>query len=182
MRTFKATAVLDAAALLLSACEGTQQTKEETAAAVEERSAQTSTASSQVNTGAQAQAIPGSGASAPGALDDPNSLLSQRVVYFEFDSAEVRDEDLSIIEAHARYLLNTPSAGILLEGHADERGAREYNVALGERRALSVTQIMQLLGVPSSQIRTVSYGEERPAVDGSNEVSWQQNRRVELVY
>ena len=70
----------------------------------------------------------------------------------------------------------------MLEGHADERGAREYNVALGERRALSVTQIMQLLGVPSSQIRTVSYGEERPAVDGSNEVSWQQNRRVELVY
>ena len=123
MRTFKATAVLAAAALLLSACEGTQQTKEETAAAVEDRSAQPSATSSQANAGAQAQAIPGSGASAPSALDDPNSLLSQRVIYFEYDSAEVRDEDLSIVEAHARYLLNTPNAGMLLEGHADERGA-----------------------------------------------------------
>ena len=182
MRNPKSLLVVFVSALVLAACGGPTVTpEEETASQVEDRS--TSAASSSTGSaGASTQAVPGSGLSAPNPLDDPNNLLSQRVVYFNYDSSEVRDEDLSVVEAHARYLINTPSAGILLEGHADERGSREYNVALGERRALAVTEIMQLLGVPASQIRTVSYGEERPAVEGSNETSWQRNRRVELVY
>lgn len=165
------------AALLLVACAGTEQTPPEQAPVVE--SGTGNSTGSDVTT---VSVVPGGGKSAPNPLDDPNGLLTQRIVYFDYDSSEVRDTDLSVIEAHARYLLNTPSAAILLEGHTDERGSREYNVALGERRALSVTQIMQLLGVPASQMRTVSYGEERPEIQSNDENAWQQNRRVELVY
>ena len=115
-------------------------------------------------------------------LDDPNSILSARVIYFAYDSSEVRAEDQAVIEAHANYLLENPGQRILLEGHADERGSREYNIALGERRALSVARLMQLLGVADSQIRSVSYGEERPADSGHDEAAWGPNRRVEIVY
>lgn len=115
-------------------------------------------------------------------LDDPTSILSSRVIYFAYDSAEVRAEDQAVVEAHANYLLQNPGQRILLEGHADERGSREYNIALGERRALAVARLMQLLGVADSQIRSVSYGEERPADSGHDEAAWSLNRRVELVY
>jgi peptidoglycan-associated lipoprotein len=115
-------------------------------------------------------------------LDDPSSILSTRVVYFAYDSSEVSAQDQAVVEAHANYLLQNPGQRILLEGHADERGSREYNIALGERRALSVARMMQLLGVADSQIRSVSYGEERPSDAGHDEAAWTQNRRVELVY
>ncbi len=114
-------------------------------------------------------------------LDDPDSLLSQRVVYFEYDSSNVKPEDRLVIEAHAQYVA-TSGARVTLEGHADERGTREYNIALGERRANAVRQMMSLLGVSSDQISTVSYGEERPMMLGHEDQSWQQNRRVEIVY
>lgn len=182
MQFIKLLATAALAAFVLTACEGTMQGKEETAAVEERSTTGTSTGAQTNGTGGETQAVPGSRMSEPNLLTDPDSLLSERIIYFDYDSAEVRDDDLSIIEAHARYLLRTPSAGILFEGHADERGSREYNVALGERRALAVTQIMQLLGVPSAQIRTVSYGEERPAIDGADDSSLQQNRRVELAY
>ena len=90
--------------------------------------------------------------------------------------------DLETIEAHSTYLSQNPGTTIVLEGHADERGSREYNLALAERRAQSVKQQMVLLGAASSQLRLVSYGEERPEVDGHDESSWQQNRRVEILY
>lgn len=167
------------ATVFLTACGGSTQEGEANPAVIDNSTAPVATSA---GSGANTQAIPGNNVSAPTGLDDQSSLLSQRVIYFNYDSSEVRDEDLAVVEAHARYLINTPSAGILLEGHADERGSREYNVALGERRALAVTEIMQLLGVPTTQLRTVSYGEERPAVEGNNESAWQRNRRVELVY
>ena len=94
----------------------------------------------------------------------------------------MKAEYRSVVEAHAQYLTRNASATITLEGHADERGSREYNLALGERRAQSVKQQMMLLGASGSQIRIVSYGEERPAVDGHDDYSWQQNRRVEILY
>ena len=115
-------------------------------------------------------------------LDDPQNQLSVRVIYFEYDSSEVQSEYSSVVEAHAAYLSANPNTTITLEGHADERGSREYNLALGERRAQSIKQQMTLLGADSSQIRLVSYGEERPAIDGHDEASWQQNRRVEILY
>jgi peptidoglycan-associated lipoprotein len=116
------------------------------------------------------------------ALDDPNSPLSTRIIYFEYDSSEVQAQYRPVVEAHAAYLAANPNVSITLEGHADERGSREYNLALGERRAESVKQQMTILGASSAQIRLVSYGEERPAIDGHDEYSWSQNRRVEILY
>lgn len=115
-------------------------------------------------------------------LDDPNSLLSKRVVYFDFDKSAIKDEYRDIIAAHAAYLAEHPSAQITLEGNADERGSREYNMGLGERRAKAVEQFMLLQGASGSQIEVVSYGEERPVAFGHDEESWALNRRVEIVY
>ncbi len=115
-------------------------------------------------------------------LDDPNSPLYVRVIYFEYDSSEIQAQYRPTVEAHAAFLARNPGISVTLEGHADERGSREYNLALGERRAESVKQQMIVLGATASQIRVVSYGEERPAVDGHDEASWGQNRRVEFVY
>lgn len=115
-------------------------------------------------------------------LDDPSSLLAKRVVYFDFDQSEIKSEYRDIIAAHAAYLVAHPNVTITLEGHCDERGTREYNIALGERRANAVRQVMSAMGVPSQQIRVVSYGEERPAASGPDEQSYALNRRVEIVY
>ena len=115
-------------------------------------------------------------------LDDPQSPLSVRIIYFEYDSTQISSDYRSAIEAHSIYLQQNPNTFITLEGHADERGSREYNLALGEGRAKAVKQQMLLLGATSNQIRLVSYGEERPASDGHDDVSWQQNRRVEILY
>ncbi len=109
-------------------------------------------------------------------------LLSRRIIYFDFDSAEIRADSQSIVGAHARYLADNPQARVRLEGHADERGSREYNIGLGERRAQSVRRALLLQGVTEAQLATVSYGEERPAVAGSDEGAYSQNRRVELIY
>lgn len=129
-------------------------------------------------------AIEGAGgtAGAVDALDDPNSLLAKRVIYFDYDSSVVRDEFSPVMEAHASYIADHPNVRVTLEGHADERGTREYNLGLGERRAQAVQQFLLLMGASQSQINAVSYGEERPVVQGSDENAWQQNRRVEIVY
>ncbi len=115
-------------------------------------------------------------------FDDPSNPLSKRVVYFEFDSYSIKPEDRDIIIAHAEYLSANSGEKVVLEGHADERGTREYNIALGERRANAVKQLMTLQGVSSSQIDVVSFGEERPIAIGHDESAWSQNRRVEILY
>jgi len=117
-----------------------------------------------------------------GSLDDPSSPLSQRKIYFGLDRYDVGDEYRSLAEAHAGYLRSNPSAAVTLEGHTDERGSREYNIALGERRSNAVRDLMVALGASASQITTVSYGEEKPAADCHDESCWSQNRRVEIVY
>jgi peptidoglycan-associated lipoprotein len=104
------------------------------------------------------------------------------VVYFDLDRSDVRPEDRPVVEAHAGYLAASPSTSVILEGHADERGSREYNLALGERRAISVRQLMTVLGVSNDQIQVVSFGEEKPAVEGYDESAWALNRRVEFTY
>ena len=115
-------------------------------------------------------------------LDDPTGELAARTIYFELDSSEVMETERVAIQAHARYLSEHPGAQLTLEGHADERGSREYNIALGEQRAEAVRRLMTLLGAASQQIRTISYGEERPASAGHDESAWRLNRRVEVVY
>jgi peptidoglycan-associated lipoprotein len=114
-------------------------------------------------------------------LNDPQSPLAERIIYFDFDSSAVRDEYLDVVAAHGRFLAEHPSLRMRLEGHTDERGTREYNVALGERRSKSVQSLMELQGV-ADRIDTVSYGEELPIAFGHDEDAWGKNRRVEIVY
>jgi peptidoglycan-associated lipoprotein len=159
----------------LAACSTTSGSKKE-GAAVEDQG--TPSASSSVQTyGAGKESSYGISE-----LDDPNSPLSKRIIYFAYDSSEIQPEYRSIIEAHAQYLAANPNVVLSLEGHTDERGSREYNLALGERRAQAVKEQMMVLGAAASQLRTISYGEERPVAEGHDEAAWSQNRRVELVY
>ncbi|HNP35590.1 MAG TPA: peptidoglycan-associated lipoprotein Pal [Woeseiaceae bacterium] len=104
------------------------------------------------------------------------------IIFFDFDSAEVRAEDTEIVSRHALQLVDNPNAQVRLEGHTDERGSREYNIGLGERRAQSVRRLLLIQGASAAQISTVSFGEERPAVEGSDESAYEQNRRVEIRY
>jgi peptidoglycan-associated lipoprotein len=115
-------------------------------------------------------------------LLNPNSLLATRVIYFEFDESSINMDYRDVLSAHAEYLVNNAQVTVRLEGHADERGTREYNLGLGERRANSVRSLLMAEGVLDSQIVMVSYGEERPAAYEHNEDAWALNRRVELLY
>ena len=117
-----------------------------------------------------------------GARPGDAELLESTVIYFEFDSSQIRSDFNDMLSAHGRYLAATPGANVRLEGHADERGSREYNIGLGERRNQAVRQVLMLQGARASQITTVSYGEERPAVSGSDEEAYSLNRRVEFNY
>ena len=105
-----------------------------------------------------------------------------RLVYFDYDSNVIKPEFQSLIEAHARFMKANPSRRVAIEGHTDERGGREYNLALGQRRAEAVRRALGLLGVNDSQVEAVSFGKEKPAVPGSNEEAWSKNRRAEIVY
>lgn len=109
-------------------------------------------------------------------------LLSKRIVYFDFDRADIRADSQSVVAAHAAYLSKNPAQKVRLEGHADERGSREYNIGLGERRSQAVRRALLLQGVAEVQLATVSYGEERPVATGTEEAAWTQNRRVEIIY
>ena len=115
-------------------------------------------------------------------LDNPEGPLSERVMYFAYDEHRVDSEYRGVLDAHARYLADNPDSAVVVEGHADERGSREYNIGLGERRALAIRQFLLFQGAGSRQVRVVSYGEERPAVDGHTESAMRLNRRVELNY
>jgi peptidoglycan-associated lipoprotein len=108
--------------------------------------------------------------------------LAKKVIYFDFDKSEIRPEFADIVTAHARNLSSRPNLKIKLEGNTDERGTREYNIGLGERRAQAVRRALMLQGVAESQLATVSFGAERPAAEGDDEAAWAKNRRVELVY
>ncbi len=136
--------------------------------------------------GAGAESSGASGANAEGSEDETAGpmagLLASRTIYFDFDSAVIQGQGVDVVAAHAKYLAAHPDARVRLEGNTDERGSREYNIGLGDRRAQSVRRAMLLQGVADSQITTVSYGEERPAVMGHTEAAWAKNRRVDIVY
>jgi peptidoglycan-associated lipoprotein len=109
-------------------------------------------------------------------------LLYAKIIYFDFDRDTIRSEFIDVLRAHAGYLIANPDARVTIEGHADERGSREYNIGLGERRANAVSRFLQAEGVNPYQLGSISYGEERPAVYGNDELSWAENRRAVLVY
>ena len=116
------------------------------------------------------------------AINDPNNVLAEKIVYFDFDSNTVGDDYVELVKHHGKYLSFNAAASVRLEGHADERGTREYNVALAERRAQAVKQLMLYEGAGNDQVSIVSYGEEKPVAFGHDDESMSLNRRVELVY
>jgi peptidoglycan-associated lipoprotein len=116
------------------------------------------------------------------ALKDPRNILSKRNIYFDYDQFTVKDEYKPIVEAHAKYLQANRGARAILQGHTDERGTREYNIALGQKRADAVKNLMLLLGATEIQIETVSFGKEKPRREGHDEASWAENRRVDIVH
>jgi peptidoglycan-associated lipoprotein len=115
-------------------------------------------------------------------LKDPGNILSKRSVFFDYDSTVVKEEFKPLVSAHARYLAQNRAAKMVIQGNTDERGSREYNIALGQRRADSVKQMMLLLGAQEAQIETVSFGEEKPRATGADESAFSQNRRGDIVY
>lgn len=170
---------------LISACETTPE-KDQAPEVVDKTgsAALTDDGSGDADAGSEAQTFGAEGDQATDLqqLEDPDSLLSVRIIYFDYDSSSVLSQFEEIIKAHAGFLQANPGLVTTLEGHADERGSREYNLALGERRALAVKQQLVVLGVAPDQVRSVSYGEERPADPGHDEQAWSLNRRVEFVY
>ena len=135
--------------------------------------------------GARGGGVNGSAVGAGGGADElrnPNSILSKRSVYFDFDSFVVKDEYRPLVEAHARYLQSHRNTRMTVQGNTDERGSREYNIALGQKRADAVKRMMTLLGAQDAQIETTSFGEERPKNPGHDESAWAENRRDDIVY
>ena len=173
----------------LAGCTSTASNQAGTVPEVEDRPAPAAEAGSDlaaVDTGAEDSGTTGTIEDAQSLsgipLTDESGEELPLVIYFDLDVSEIHPDDRVVVEAHAQYLAREPEAEVVLEGHADERGSREYNVALGERRANGVRDMLRLLGVADHQIRTVSYGEERPAAVGHEEESWSRNRRVEFGY
>ena len=129
------------------------------------------------------QGLPDSGAAKAGALPAKTEVDSlEWRVHFTFDASTLDEDSRKIVEAHARNLAANPNTKVHLEGHADERGTREYNIALGERRSQSVERLMRVLGVPANRISTATYGEEKPIEAEHDESAWAINRRVEIIY
>ena len=126
----------------------------------------------------------GSGTQAGGGnpLRDPGNILSKRSVFFDFDSFSVKDEYRALVEAHARYLAQNRNGRVTVQGHTDERGSREYNIALGQRRADAVKRMMTLTGAGDGQVETVSFGKEKPRNAGHDEGAWAENRRADIVH
>ena len=175
-------------AVLLAGCQSTPTTQD--AAPVEDRAAAGASGTSGASTaGAGTSGVSGTSAGASGAgaaggnpLKDPANVLSKRSVYFDFDSFVVKDEYKPLIEAHGRYLAGNRSARMTIQGNTDERGSREYNIALGQKRADSVKRMLMLMGAQEAQVETVSFGKEKPRNPGHDEAAWAQNRRDDIVY
>lgn len=176
----KISLVLLPAMFLLGGCGSTSETQPE--AGAEAPLSPEATAAAAAAADADAASAQPMAAEPVDPLKDPNSMLSERKIFFDFDSSLVRDESMPMIRAHAEYLATNSGTSFTLEGHADERGTREYNIALGEKRADAVRRILMANGVAAGQIRIISYGEERPAAFGHSEEAWSRNRRAELMY
>lgn len=183
-KTYLALALALSAALL----SGCSSTDEQEGSLTDGSQSGTDASTSGYNDGSFAGSQFGSGSNVGGAshlgpeFSDPMNPLSKQTIYFEYDSSQVKQEFVPVIEAHARYLSSHPQQRVILGGHTDERGSSEYNIALGEQRAKSVERMMRSQGVTAGQLEVVSYGEEKPASYGHDESSFQMNRRVELGY
>jgi peptidoglycan-associated lipoprotein len=177
-------------AFVVAAIAGCSSTGTQDAAPVEDKSAATTDTAAPA-TGATTSGVTTSGvtgaagtaaATSAAALKDPSNILSKRSIYFDYDQFTIKDEFKPMIEAHAKYLQANRAARATLQGHTDERGTREYNIALGQKRADAVKKLMILLGANEIQIETVSFGKEKPRREGHDEASWAENRRVDILH
>lgn len=164
-----------AIAFILAACSSTPETGEGAGAPVESRGAGGSTVTTVTTDGVQGRGL-------PAVLTDPKSILSKRSVYFDYDSYEVKSEYKDLVTAHAKFLAENRQYKMLIQGNTDERGSREYNLALGQKRADAIRKMLSLLGVREEQIESVSLGEEKPKNEGHNEAAWAENRRGDMLY
>ena len=171
-------------ALLLAACSG-GPVSEQPAAGVEERTpsaAQQTPTTKPVQQSQVAKVDLTAKPTAKSPLTDPGSVLSKRSIFYDLDSYEVADQFKELVEAHARYLRDNPNSKMLIQGNTDERGSREYNVGLGQRRSDGVKRMLLLLGAREAQVESVSLGEEKPRAEGQGEAAWSQNRRSDILY
>lgn len=173
MRTTTTLALILSSALALTAC--SSSVKLDDNVKVEDR-----TATSPNTADARTVAPLTTGSTDP--LNDPKGVLAKRSIYFDFDSFIVKDEFKPVVEAHGKYLSSNKNRKIVIQGNTDERGGREYNLALGQKRAEAVRKSLSLLGVADSQMEAVSFGEEKPKATGSDEAAWAENRRADIVY
>jgi peptidoglycan-associated lipoprotein len=157
-----------ASALLLSACGSQPPAPEQNAAPVTTGSATTTPVT------AESYSLE--------ALNDPNSAVYKRSVFFDFDKYEIKDEFKPLLEAHARFLTRNSTLKVLIQGNADDRGSREYNLALGQKRAETIKRTLRLQGVAESQLEAVSLGKEKPYCTEATEICWAQNRRGDILY
>lgn len=180
--TIRKILVVTALAALFSACTpGTKPDAESTGAAGEGSGAQVGTIggdSSLAGTALEGKII----SYEKNAINDPKNILSIKTIYFDYDSSDIGEENIEVLKHHGKYLSLHTDVNMRLEGHTDERGAREYNVALADRRAQAVKRLLLFQGASASQITIISYGEEKPAAFGHDEEAWKLNRRAELVY
>lgn len=173
MRTTTTLALIIASAIGLTACGSSVKLDDNVK--VEERSGTAPTT-------ADARTVAPITAGSTDPLNDPKGVLAKRSVYFDFDSFIVKDEFKPLVGAHAKYLASNKGRKIVIQGNTDERGGREYNLALGQKRAEAVRKSLSVLGVSDSQMEAVSFGKEKPKATGSDEAAWAENRRADLVY
>jgi peptidoglycan-associated lipoprotein len=175
MRSFSTFAIIVSSALVLSAC---SSVKLDDKPPVEERTPVATTN----NTAPDSRTVATVNAGSTDPLNDPQGVLAKRSIYFDYDSFLVKDEFAPVITAHGRYLVANPNRRVVIQGNTDERGGREYNLALGQKRAEAVRRSLSLMGVTESQMEAVSFGEEKPKALGSDESAWAENRRADIVY
>jgi peptidoglycan-associated lipoprotein len=167
----------------LAACSGAATTEQDPAGVEERKPTEAQGAQTQpVKTGAVARVDLTSKPPVKSPLTDPANILSRRSIFYDLDQYDIKDQYKDLIEAHARYLRDNPAAKMLIQGNTDERGSREYNVALGQRRSDGVKKTLLLLGAKEAQIESVSLGEEKPRAEGHDEQAWSQNRRSDILY
>jgi peptidoglycan-associated lipoprotein len=183
MRAILITALGAASLLLAAGCQTTPEEQKPSAAAVEDRKP------AAAKPGADARPVERPkvaavdvAAGSASALKDPGNILSKRQIFFDYDKFDIKDEYRPLIEAHAKYLRENPSAKMLIQGNADERGSREYNIALGQRRSDNVRKMLMLLGARDAQLESVSLGEEKPMCGEHTEGCWSKNRRGDMLY
>ncbi len=193
-QSFKSWLLVALLSMLISACATTQEEIIEDGPPLEDQSQPEFTVIEEDASGADASGLDGMDDGTAIAIEDDTPMtaldqleqtegaLANRTIYFEFDSAKLTTESIEILETHGNFIAGNGEVSVRLEGHADERGSREYNIALGDRRAQSVRRVLLFQGASTDQVDTVSYGEEQPAMSGHNEEAWARNGRVELIY